>query len=348
MGVTGSGQRAYIGSFTSAGGAGIITAAVGADSGALTELGRTAAVPEPSYLALAPGSGVLYAVSETEDGAAAALSLADPDEPRLTASALSVGGASPTHLTVAAGQLFTANYASGSVSSLPVRADGTLNGRRLTVLEHKGSGPHPERQEAPHAHAVVADAGWRWLLASDLGTDSVWIYRLNHAGAAPSRHEEVPLRPGSGPRHLAFHPGGDRLYVIHELDSVVTVCRWDAEAGRLEPVSECPTREAGAAGANHPSGLVVSADGRFAWAANRGDDTIAVLALAGDRAELVATVPCGGHWPRDLALDPAGHRLYVANERSGEVVWFHLDPDTGVPRRAGALPAPAASCVVFG
>ncbi|GAB3671531.1 lactonase family protein [Streptomyces sparsus] len=347
MGVTGSGQRAYIGSFTSAGGWGVITAAVDADSGALAELGRTDAVPDPSYLALAPGSGVLYAVSETEDGAVAALSLADPDEPALTAPPITIGGASPTHLTVAAGQLFTANYTSGSISSLPVRADGAPNGRRLTVLEHKGSGPNAQRQEAPHAHAVVADADWRWLLAADLGTDSIWIYRLNHAGAAPSRHEEVPMRPGSGPRHLAFHPGGDRLYVIHELDSVVTVCRWSAEAGLLEPVSECPTRQPGTTGDNHPSGLVVSADGRFAWAANRGDDSIAVLALDGDRAELVTTVPCGGHWPRDLALDPTGRRLYVANERSGEVVWFRLDPATGIPERAGALRAPAVSCVVF-
>ena len=96
--------------------------------------------------------------------------------------------------------------------------------------------------------------------------------------------------------------------------------------------------------------MVAAPDGRFLWAAVRGDDTLAVLALGADGAEarLVATVPCGGTWPRDLTLDPSGRRLYAANERSGDVTWFTLDPDTGIPSRAGAIEAPAASCVVLG
>jgi 6-phosphogluconolactonase (cycloisomerase 2 family) len=98
-----------------------------------------------------------------------------------------------------------------------------------------------------------------------------------------------------------------------------------------------------------PSGIVVSADGRYVWTATRGADIISVLAVDadGDRLTLVDTVPCGGTWPRDLALDPAGRHLYAANEHSGDVSWFTLDPETGVPHRGGAIPAPAASCVVF-
>ncbi len=102
-------------------------------------------------------------------------------------------------------------------------------------------------------------------------------------------------------------------------------------------------------GDNFPSALVISPDGRFAWVANRGDDSIAVLALdTAGRAELRGTVPCGGHWPRDLAAHPSGRLLYAANERSGDVTWFTVDEATGTPRRAGSLAAPAASCVVFG
>ena len=105
----------------------------------------------------------------------------------------------------------------------------------------------------------------------------------------------------------------------------------------------------GVEGPVYPSEVVVSHDGRHLWTANRGHDSIAVLALdeTREKAELVTTVPCGGHWPRDLALDPAGRRLYAANERSGDVTWFDIDPETGVPRRAGSLDAPAASCVIF-
>lgn len=343
------GRRAYIGSFTANGGRGITTAAVDPETGALTVLHSTDAVPNPSYLVPDPGGRWLYAVSETADGAAAAF-LLTPGGPELLGPAVPVGGADPTHLALVAGRLVTANYSSGSVSTLPVGEDGSL-GATAGVLAHQGSGPQTDRQEGPHAHAVAAAPDGRWLLSVDLGTDSVRICAFaDPSGGAPAVHDEVPLRPGSGPRHLAFHPHGHHVYVIHELDPAVTVCRWDGARGALTPLGECRLLPDGVAAAGtYPSGLVVSPDGRFAWAANRGHDSLSVLALdpSGGAATLVTTVPCGGHWPRALALHPDGRHLYVANERSGDVTWFTVDPESGVPVRGGAIEAPAASCVVF-
>ncbi|WP_432003870.1 lactonase family protein [Streptomyces sioyaensis] len=340
------GLRAYIGSFTTAGGLGITTAAVDPESGALTPLHSTDAVPNPSYLVPSPDGRYLYAVSETPDGAAAAFALT-PGGPELLTPAVPVQGADPTHLTPAAGHLVTANYSSGSVSTLRVRADGTLTGP-ATVLAHEGSGPRTDRQEGPHAHAVLPDPSGRWLLSVDLGTDSVRSCTLAAADGALTVRGETRLRPGSGPRHLAFHPRGDLAYVIHELAPMVTVCRWDAGTGALTPVAETGLLPDGAAAdGTFPSGLVVSPDGRFAWAANRGHDSLSVLALDGVAAALVTTVPCGGHWPRALAMHPGGRHLYAANERSGDVTWFTVDPATGIPARTGSVAAPAASCVVF-
>ncbi|KOG47608.1 lactonase family protein [Streptomyces decoyicus] len=347
MGTSDHGRRAYIGSFTAAGGLGITTAAVDPDTGALTPLHSTDAVPNPSYLAPSPDGRYLYAVSETPDGAAAAFALTRRG-PELLAPAVPVDGADPTHLTLADGRLVTANYSSGSLSTLPVRADGTLAGP-ATVLAHQGSGPRSDRQEGPHAHAVLPDPSGRWLLSVDLGTDSVRSCALAAEGAL-TVHAETRLRPGSGPRHLAFHPDGDRAYVLNELDPTVTVCRWDPGHGALTPLGETrllPDEARAVAADTFPSELVVSPDGRFAWAANRGHDSLSVLSLHGGTATLVTTVPCGGHWPRDLALHPDGRHLYAANERSGDVTWFTVDPATGVPARGGSVEAPAASCVVF-
>ncbi|MFI9358277.1 lactonase family protein [Streptomyces lydicus] len=347
MATNDGGRRAYIGSFTTAGGLGITTAAVDPASGALTPLHSTDAVPNPSYLAASPDGRYLYAVSETPDGAAAAFALT-PEGPRPLGPAVPVGGADPTHLTLFDGHLVTANYSSGSVSSLPVRADGSLGGP-ARVLTHEGSGPQTDRQEGPHAHAVLPDPSGHRLLSVDLGTDSVRVCTLG-ADGTPELCDEVRLRAGSGPRHFAFHPRGDRAYVLNELDPTVTVCRWDAGRGTLTPRGETRLLPDGVvATATFPSELVVSPDGRFAWAANRGHDSLSVLALdaAGDPARLVTTVPCGGHWPRDLTLHPDGRHLYAANERSGDVTWFTVDPETGIPARGGAIAAPAASCVVF-
>lgn len=341
-----AGTRAFIGSFTSAGGRGILCADVDPETGALTVTGATDALPDPSYLALA--GPVLYAVSETEEGAAAAFDVSGA-APGPLGAPRPVRGAAPTHLAVAPGHVLTANYTSGSVSALPIAADGSL-GAADAVLQHEGSGPVVDRQRGPHAHQVLVAPGGRWATAVDLGTDSVRIYALDPATGAPRPHGETALKPGTGPRHLAFHPSGSHAYVLNELEPTVTVCRWDGEAGLLEPLGEAPVVAAGTPGPSYPSEVVVAPDGRFLWAAVRGVDTLAVLALdpSGERAEFRAAVDCGGHWPRDLVLDPSGRRLYAANERSGDVTWFDVDPETGIPRRAGAVEAPAASCVVFG
>ncbi|MEU9003692.1 lactonase family protein [Streptomyces sp. NPDC048551] len=346
----GGAHRAYIGSFTSGGGRGVTTAAVDPATGALTPLAADASLPDPSYLTLDRAAGVLYAVSETDRGAVGAF--------RVTAGGLEpigapapVGGSGPTHLCLAGSRLVAANYTSGSVSSLPVGPDGAPHGP-AAVLVLRGAGPDAERQRAPHAHQVLPDPTGRWVLGVDLGSDAVRVCALDPATGALRVHAEVPLRAGAGPRHLAFHPAGGVVYVLHELEPQLTVCRWNAASGHLEPVREVPVAPAGAPGAArpYPSAIVASPDGRFVWAAVRGTDTLVTFSLAAGPEEplLIGTVGCGGRWPRDLAADPAGHRLYAANERSGDVTWFEVDRRTGEPHRAGSVPVPAASCVVFG
>ncbi|MET9294204.1 lactonase family protein [Streptomyces sp. NPDC003077] len=350
MGTSGSGRRAYIGSFTSEGGRGITTADVDPDSGALTPVHSTDAVADPSYLAPSADGRFLYAVSERDEGRAAAFALT-PGGPELLAPAVAVGGAAPTHLTLWSGHLLTANYGSGSVTALPVRPDGAL-AEPVAVLRHEGSGPNPDRQGEPHAHAVLPDPSGRWLLSVDLGTDSVRSCVWDEAEGTLAVRNEARLRPGSGPRHLAFHPDGEHAYVVNELEPTVTACRWDASTGTLTPLRETgllPEDSEGVVVGTYPSEVVVSPDGRFLWTANRGHDSVSVLTLggSGEKPALVTTVPCGGHWPRDLALHPDGRHLYVANQRSGDVTWFAVDPETGVPAHTGGIEAPGASCVVF-
>ncbi|MEU6811576.1 lactonase family protein [Streptomyces sp. NPDC046831] len=338
-------ERAFIGSFTAAGGPGIVTAAVAADGGALTVLSGAGQLRDPSYLALSPDGGTLYAVSETSEGAVAAYRVKDGTlEP--AGPPVRVGGSGPTHLSLFDGHVLTANYGSGSVTAVPVGPDGLLDHAPSDVLRHTGSGPHERRQRGPHAHQVQPDPSGRWAVSVDLGTDSVRVCTLTDGRLL--LHREIALRPGSGPRHLAFHPGGEHAYVVNELTPSVTVCRWDPAAGALEPLTETPVLPDAPAGDAYPSGVVVAPDGRFLWTATRGEDVLSVFAVEGhrERLRLLGTVSCGGHWPRALTLFDG--RLYVANERSGDVTWFAVDPETGLPHRTGAVGVPAASCVVFG
>ncbi|MEU0333456.1 lactonase family protein [Streptomyces sp. NPDC006193] len=336
------GRRAYIGSFTAAGGPGLVTAEVAPGSGALTVLSAVRDVPDLSCLALSSDGRTLYAVSETAEGAVAAYRVTG-DRPELTGAPVRVGGSGPTHLGLYAGHVLTANYGCGSVTAVPLRPDGTLGAAPSGRLQHTGSGPHDRRQRGPHAHQVLSDPSGRWAVSVDLGTDSVRVCTL--VDGTPAVHREIALRPGSGPRHLAFHPDGAHAYVVNELTPTVTVCRWDAGNGSLKPLTEVPVLPGAPAGDAYPSGVVVSPDGRFVWTATRGEDVLSVLAVGADGLRLVATVPCGGHWPRALALHEGF--LYAANERSGDVTWFAVDEATGVPRYDGSVRVTAASCVVF-
>ncbi|MBV2352844.1 lactonase family protein [Streptomyces sp. J2-1] len=336
-------HRAFIGSFTAAGGPGIAVADVDPGTGALTVTGGLGQLPDPSYLALSPDGGMLYAVSETAEGAVAAFRVGR-DKPEPAGPPVPVEGSGPTHLAVYDGHVLTANYGSGSVTAVPLRPDGTLAARPSGVLRHIGAGPHDRRQRGPHAHQVQADPTGRWAVSIDLGTDSVRVCELD--AGVPVLHREVALRPGSGPRHLVFHPDGEHAYVVNELTPTVTVCRWDAGSGNLKPVAEVALLPGAPAGDAYASGIVVSPDGRFVWAATRGEDVLSVLAVQDDTLRLVGTVPCGGHWPRALAHHEGF--LYVANERSGDVSWFAVDEAAGLPRRDGSVELAAASCVVFG
>jgi 6-phosphogluconolactonase (cycloisomerase 2 family) len=198
------------------------------------------------------------------------------------------------------------------VSVFPLGADGVPTGER-TLVGHNG-----------HPHMVVPD-GDSFLIV-DLGREAVL-----DATMAP-----LARLPGSGPRHLERDARG-LTHVLGENDA--TVISFDSawrEIGRV------PATTASHA---YPSEIVISGDGRFAYVANRGPDTIAMFTLAGGPARFASEVSSGGAWPRHLAI--VDDFLYVANEHSHTVVTFRLDPVTGMPSPTGAvLFTPSPTCVL--
>jgi 6-phosphogluconolactonase len=264
----------------------------------------------------------------------------------------STGGADPCHLALdPSGRfLLSANYSSGSVSVHPVRADGGL-GARADLVTHKGSGPDRERQEGPHAHQVLPDLAGKHLLAVDLGTDSVYAYRLDTATGKLGLVSTAKVKPGAGPRHLAFHPTGKFAYIANELDSTVVAAAYDPDRGLLTPGQALRTVPVGAPATprNYPAEVVVSADGRFVYVSNRGHDSVALFAVeqGGARLRFVEAVPTGGKFPRHVAFDPSGRFLFAANQNSSTVTSFRIDLATGRLRPTGTpLSAPVPVCVV--
>lgn len=329
----------YVGTYTSqaGGGTGIGLASYDTASGKISSTGSLTGVADPSFVILAPGGRFMYAVNEQGNGGVTAIAVGANGRLRVL-NRESTGGSAPCHLALVAGgkYLLSANYSSGDVAVHPVKADGSL-GARTDLVKHVG--------DEPHAHQVLEDPSRRYVLAVDLGTDSVYTYTLSTAGKLALK-SQATLKAGAGPRHLAFHPSGSFAYVANELDSTIAVCAYDGASGKLTPGEVQPTAPAGTT--NYPAEVVVSPDGRFVYLTNRGHNSVAVFAVEDGGASLrrVATPSCGGDWPRHLAFDPTGKLLFVANQRSNEISTFQVDKQTGLLTAGSTFTTPVPVCVL--
>ncbi|AXE90624.1 lactonase family protein [Streptomyces sp. Go-475] len=335
----------YLGTYTSAegGGKGIGLAEYDPATGRITGTGTLTGVGDPSYLAIHPDRRTLYAVDEREDGAVTAVRLSD----RKVLGSRSTGGAAPCHLSVHPGGrwLFSANYGSGSVAVHPIDASGAL-GERTDLVTHSSPPPGPG-QEGPHAHQIITSPDGGHVLAVDLGTDTVYTYRLDEKAGTLTEVTRARTRPGAGPRHLTFHPGGRYAYLADEVDNTVAVCSYDPASGRVR-VGEAQSTGTGP-GTSYPAQILVTPNGRYAYLANRGDNSLTRYAIEADgaRLKLLDTVPVDGDFPRQIALSPEGTLLFAANQKSSTVTVFHVDETSGALRRAGEpFSSPVAVCAL--
>ena len=334
-------------------GQGIYVVEMNSASGALTEREIIRNDANPACLALAPSGAHLYSVNEVANyagGSSGSVSayLVDRATGHLTLlNAVSSEGAGPTHLSIhpSGKYALVANYEGGSVAVLPIRPSGEL-GPASDVVHNQGT-LGPERpssaptgsfaisgHDKPHAHMIQADAAGRFVFASDLGLDRIFIWKFDgeKGKLIPNDPDSVALPPGDGPRHFVFHPGGKWFYSLQEEGSTLVAFDYDSTHGRLTEKQSLSSLPKGFVGTNFTSEVMISADGRFLYAANRLHDSIAWFSISA-----TGTLAFGGEewtrgdYPRSFNIDPTGNFLYCCNQRADAVTTFRIN------RKIGAL-----------
>src|SRR5688572_10340547 len=346
----------YIGTYTSGKSEGIYVYRMDTNSGELKLFSSVRSV-NPSFLTLDRKRQFLYAVNEVsefggrEGGAVTAFAI-DPSGSLKFLNQQPSLGADPCHLFASrkGKSLLVANYTGGSVAVLPIKTYGSL-GPATDLKQHEGAGIR-EQQKGPHAHCVILDRSERYAMVADLGLDKVMIYAFNKTSGklVAANQPWATLKPGAGPRHLSLHPDGEYAYVINELDSTVTVFKYDGDEGTLSEVDTVSTLPAGFSGTSYCADVHVSPSGKFLYGSNRGHDSIVTFAIdarTGKLSQLDHT-STQGKWPRNFVIDPTGSFLLVANQRTDNVVTFRIDARTGKLSPSGhfaEIPAPV--CLKF-
>ncbi|WP_242538602.1 lactonase family protein [Trinickia acidisoli] len=308
-------------------------------TGKVTVIGSVEQRMKPTWVSADPSLPVLYAVDEErdQDGSVTAYAVDRATGALTRINSVASGGSGTTYLSfdAASKTLLAANYGSGSVSSISVKADGSL-GALVSTMKETGSGPNVHRQASAHAHCAVVDPSGGFALVPDLGADRVFVYGFDRATHALSPDAATNPRafvapPGSGPRHLAFGANGRFVYLDTELSAELMVLKWNASQGQLTLVQSLPISSEGFKGPKSGAEIAVSRDGRFVYVEDRGENAVAVYRIDREsgKVSLIQRIAAGGENPWGFGIDRSGKWMLVDNEKSGDVHVLGIDTKTG-------------------
>lgn len=345
--------KLYVGAYTSEGADGIYLCNFNTESGEITLVKTFKGIDNPSFVKISPDKKYLYSVSRTtpeiekSGGFVVAFEIGKNNDLHFLNKQISNGGA-PCHVNVSGDGKYVAiaAYMGGTTSLYPVNADGSLN-PASTVIKNSGSGPHPN-QTQPHAHSIQFSPFDNTVFSADLGTDQLNVFHLENGKLKSYGQKFVKMEPGAGPRHFQFHPDGNTIYVINELNSTVTVVKKHDDI--WEVVQNISTLPEGFSGESYCADIHISNDKKFLYGSNRGDNSIAVFDVNAETDELTfrGVVPVEGNWPRNFTLSPDGKFMLVANQRSGNITVFKINAETGMPKFTGnEIKLPAPVCLEF-
>lgn len=297
------------------------------DTGALDERGTADGGDGPSYLAIAPDRRTLYAINEgggTSRVIAFAIDAATGALREINSAA--TGGQGAPHLAVhpSGKWVAVAHYGSGHISVLPVRADG---GVEPVVASVRGPGDSCMR-----AHQCVFDRSGAYLFVPCLQSNFVLAMRFDAANGSLSYNEPATVAVTGGPRHMAFDPAERRAYVLSELASTITWFAYDAATGRLSAPQVIDSAQATKGASAH---IAVHPSGRFLYASNRSENSLAAFVLDADgRPSTPSFTTDMIAMPRDFTVDPSGTFLISANQAGPEnALVFRINAQTGALTR---------------
>jgi 6-phosphogluconolactonase len=312
-------------------------------------------IKDPNFIAIHPSNNFLFCVNTDQSAegkkydAATSFKINPEDGSLQRLNQVPTHGKGACHISIdrEGNWVFISHYSSGTMSVLPVLANGTL-GDTIQTIKFTGSSI-TRRQQAPHIHSILVSPDNRFVYVADLGSDKTWIFRLDQetGRVTPALHKFAESEPGSGPRHFVFHPINDYLFLAEELSNTVTVFQRDGADGSLTPVQRLSTLPVGFSDRNTVADIHITSDGKWLMVTNRGHNSIALFGVGTDsELTFINTFPVEGDHPRNFMIDPGNTFVMVANRNTDNISFFRFNAkESSLQFEGKTLKIPAPVCL---
>ena len=282
----------------------------------------------PSFISLHENNKNFYAVNEFNNGKQSLSSFLIQDNSEIkqlnqvSTNFNEKSGADPCNILIFDKYILTSNYTGGSFTLFEI--DESNKSLKPNPIQYFSYSPKS------HFHCAILSPDKKFIFISDLGTDMIHRFTISQNGQVPLIEHKISYEykneNQAGPRHMIFSQDGKYLYVLCELDDLLSVFSYNN--GELKHIETIKAYDGNGKGS---ADIHFSKDGDYLYTSHRlKDDGIAFFKVnkIEGTLEKKGFEKTGIH-PRNFNITPNGKYLLCACRDSNVIQVFEVNKENG-------------------
>ena len=276
----------------------------------------------PSFISISDNKKNFYAVNEFNNGGQSLTSfLINEDNTLIKLNQLStnfnnISGADPCNILLFKNYALTSNYTGGSFTLFLIDESNYALKKQIQSFSYS---------DKSHFHCAVLSPDKKYVFIADLGADVIHRFTISplieHKVSYEYKNENQ-----AGPRHMIFSQDGKFLYVLCELDDLLS--SFSYSNGELKHIQTIKAYEGNGKGS---ADIHFSKDGCYLYTSHRlKDDGISIFKVnkMNGNVEHKGFVKTGIH-PRNFNITPNGKFLICACRDSNVIQIYEINQENG-------------------
>lgn len=253
-------------------------------------------------------------------------------------------GKPPCHIYVnnLTSNIISSNYHKNEILSYPIMDGSILD--ITSSSQHIYNGDFITPQEKPHIHYGELSKNKNLFYSLDLGTDSLFIHKVNEKSLSNLPIKEYKFKKGTGPRHMITLNDDNYSFVLSELSGEVFSLEINDEniklISTLQLVENTNITPSGSAIRLHPSK-------RFIYCSERGENKLHLIYINNGFIKKINSYSTFGDGPRDFNISTDGNYLVCGNQLSNNISLYRINNENGFLTFIDSYEAPSPVSIEF-